>query len=154
MSNKTFTIIKPNAVGNGNTGRILAMIEGAGFRVCALKMVSLSKNQAERFYAVHRGRPFFNNLITFMTSGPVVAAVLEKDNAVADFRKLVGPTNPKEAAEGTIRKLFAESLTRNSIHASDSDDNAREEWGHFFTDDEIMVTGYWLPVPPGDIDSK
>lgn len=154
MVDKTFTIIKPNAVGKGDTGKILDMITSTGFRICALKMVSLSRNQAERFYAVHKGRPFFRNLVTFMTSGPIIAAILEKEDAVEDFRKLVGNTDPRKAEEGTIRKLFADSLTRNSIHASDSAENAMEEWQHFFGEDEIMVTDYWLPVPPEDIDSK
>lgn len=142
MTNRTFTIIKPNAVGAGNTGKIIDMILGAGFRVIAMKLVFMSRNQAEKFYAIHRGKPFFAGLVTFMTSGPVVVAVLEKENAVADFRKVIGSTNPANAEEGTIRRLFAESLTKNAIHASDSDDNAREEAAWFFTEDEIITAGY------------
>ncbi|MBQ4278578.1 MAG: nucleoside-diphosphate kinase [Rikenellaceae bacterium] len=151
---RTFTMIKPNAVGNGHTGKILDMIAGAGFRICALKMVCMSRNDAERFYAVHKDRPFFRRLVTFMTSGPIVAAVVEKENAVEELRRIVGSTDPAKAEAGTIRKLFAESLTRNAIHASDSDENAREEWSHFFAPDEIMDAGYWLPCPAEEIDSK
>lgn len=154
MENRTFTIIKPNAVANGHTGKILDMIIGAGFTVRAIKMVCMSKNDAQRFYAVHKGRPFFPNLVLFMTSGPVVVAVLEGIDAVERFRELVGNTDPVKAGEGTIRKLFAESLTRNAIHASDSDESARQEWEHFFTPSEIMEADYSLPLPAEQIDSK
>lgn len=154
MGNRTFTIVKPNAVAAGNTGKILDMMIGAGFKVRALKMTCMSRNDAERFYAVHRGRPFFNNLVTFMTAGPVVAAVLEGENAVERFRELVGNTDPAKAAEGTLRRLFGQSVTRNSIHAADSDANAMAEAGHFFSEHEIMVTDYFLPVPEAEIDSK
>jgi len=154
MTNRTFTIIKPDAVGAGNTGKILAQIEQAGFRILAMRMTYLSRSDAEKFYHVHKERSFFRNLYLFMTSGPIVAAVLEKDNAVEDFRKLIGSTNPVNAAEGTIRKLYAQSGTRNAIHASDSDENAAWEASFFFTDKEIIETGYCLPLPPEEIDSK
>lgn len=153
MGSRTFTMIKPNAVALGYTGKILDMIIEAGFRIRAMKMVCMSRNDAENFYAAHRGKPFFDHLILFMTSGPVIVAVLEGENAVGRFRELVGPTDPKNAPEGTIRNKFGESLTRNSIHASDSDENARLEWGGFFTDSEIMVTDYWLPIAAEEIDS-
>ena len=150
---RTFTIIKPNAVSNGHTGQILDMLATAGFRLCAMKMICLSRNDAERFYAVHKDRPFFRRLILFMTSGPVVVAILERENAVESLRQLVGNTDPAKAAEGTIRRKFGESLTRNAIHASDSDANAREEWSHFFAPEEIMETVYWLPCSAEEIDS-
>ena len=152
MTNRTFTIIKPNAVGAGNAGKILATIEEAGFRVLALKMTFLSRSDAEKFYHIHKGQYFFRKLCLFMTSGSIIVAVLEKENAVADFRTLVGNTNPAEAAEGTIRKMFAQSKTRNAIHASDSDENAAWETSFFFNDKEIIETGYDLPVPAGEID--
>lgn len=152
MTNRTFTIIKPNAVGSHNTGDILSMIEKAGFRIIALKMTCMNRSEASKFYEVHKGRPFFRNLCLFMTSGPIVAAVLEKENAVADFRKLVGATDPANAAEGTIRRLYAESKTRNTIHASDSDENAAYEAAFFFSEKEIIETSYDLPISPEDID--
>ncbi len=148
MTNRTFTIIKPNAVGQRHTGEILEIIEKAGFRILALKMVCLSRSDVEKFYHVHKERPFFRTLNLFMTAGPIVVAVLEKDNAVADFRALIGATDPAKAAEGTIRKRFAESKTRNAIHASDSDENAAWEASFFFTDNEILETTYQLPVSP------
>ena len=153
MKSRTFTMIKPNAVENGHTGKILDRILCAGFRICALKMVCLNRNDAEQFYAVHQGKPFFRRLVTFMTSGPVIVAVVEKDNAVSELRRIVGNTDPEKAEEGTIRKLFAESLTRNAIHASDSEENAQKEWSHFFTPKEIMETQYWLPCSTQEIDS-
>lgn len=152
-TNRTFTIIKPNAVGSNNIGNICAMIEKAGFRIIAMKMTYLSRSDAEKFYYVHKGRFFFKNLYLFMTSGPIVVMVLEKENAVADFRKLIGSTNPEMAAEGTIRKLYADSKTRNAIHASDSDENAAWEASFFFTDKEIIDTEYCLPLPADEIDS-
>lgn len=152
-SNRTFTIIKPNAVGGGHIGEICAMIERAGFRIVAMKMTYLSRSDAEKFYYVHKGRFFFRNLYLFMTSGPIVVMVLEKENAVEDFRALIGSTNPELAAEGTIRKLFAQSKTRNAIHASDSDENAAWESSFFFTDKEIIDTEYCLPLPEDEIDS-
>lgn len=153
MGSMTFTIIKPNAVANGHTGKILDMITQAGFKIRAMRMVYMSRNDAEHFYAVHRGRSFFDRLVLFMTSGAIVVAVLERENAVEELRKLIGNTDPAKAEEGTIRRLFAESLTRNAIHASDSDENAREEWSHFFTPDQIMVADYRLPIPTQEIDS-
>lgn len=153
MTNRTFTIIKPNAVGHHNTGNILSLIEKAGFRIVALKMTYLSRSDAEKFYYVHKGRPFFKNLVLFMTAGPIVAAVLEKENAVADFRTLIGSTNPDNAASGTIRKIYAESKTRNAIHASDSHENAAWEASFFFAEKEIIETTYELPIPAEEIDN-
>lgn len=137
MSNTTFTMIKPDAVQNGRIGAILEKITTAGFVIRGLKMTQISQREAEAFYDVHKERPFFRELVTFMTSGPIVAAVLEKENAVADFRALIGSTNPEEAAEGTIRKLFAESVGRNAIHGSDSDENADIECAFHFSSREI-----------------
>ncbi len=142
MDNRTFTLIKPEAVAAGNTGKILDAILGAGFRLRALKMVSLTRNRAEKFYAVHRERPFYEKLIGYMTSGPVIAAVLEKDNAVADFRRLAGNTDPARAEEGTLRRRFGTDTRHNAVHASDSDEHAREEWEQFFTETEITNTDY------------
>lgn len=142
MTDRTFTIIKPNAVAAGNAGKIIdAIIEG-GFRVIALRLTYFSRNQAERFYAVHKGKPFFNELVDFMTSGPVYVGVVEHENAVAEFRRLIGATDPAKADEGTIRRRFGESLQRNAIHGSDSDDNARIEWSQFFSDDDIITAEY------------
>jgi nucleoside-diphosphate kinase len=133
MSNRTFTMIKPDAVRNGHIGNILQMINAAGFRIIAMKYTQISLQQAGAFYEVHKERPFYGELTAFMSSGPIVAAILEKDNAVADFRKLIGATNPAEAAEGTIRKLYATSLGENAVHGSDSDENARIEGDFFFS---------------------
>ena len=133
MSHITFTMIKPDAMADGHMGKILAHIQGAGFRFKALKMTRLSKAQAEAFYAVHAARPFYGELVAFMSSGPVLAAVLEKDQAVADFRTLIGATNPEQAAEGTIRRLYARSIGENAIHGSDSDENAAIEAAFFFS---------------------
>ena len=133
MSNRTFTMIKPDATKKGNTGAILEIINKAGFRIAALKMLHLSADKAGEFYAVHRERPFYGELVEFMSSGPIAAAILEKDNAVEDFRKLIGATNPAQAAEGTIRKLFAASIGENAIHGSDSDANALIEGDFFFS---------------------
>lgn len=135
-TNQTFTMIKPDAVGNGHTGAILNKIAEAGFTFKALKMTRLSQTAAEAFYAVHNERPFFNDLVSFMTSGPIVVAVLEKDNAVEDFRTLIGATNPEEAAVGTIRKSFATSVGENAIHGSDSDENAAIEIAFHFPESE------------------
>ena len=129
---KTFTMIKPDAVRDGHIGAILNQISKAGFRISAMKLTQLSKADAEAFYAVHNERPFFGELVSFMTSGPIVAAVLEKDNAVADFRALIGATNPAEAAEGTIRARFAKSIGENAVHGSDSDENAQIEGDFHF----------------------
>ncbi len=133
MSNRTFTMIKPDAVANGHSGKILDHIIQAGFKVVALKYTKLTQDQAGAFYAVHKERPFYGELVDFMTSGPIYAAILEKDNAVADFRDLIGATNPKEAAEGTIRNLYAKSIDANAIHGSDSDENAAIEGNFFFS---------------------
>lgn len=135
-TNQTFTMIKPDAVGNGHIGAILNKIAEAGFTFKALKMTRLSQTAAEAFYAVHNERPFFNDLVSFMTSGPIVVAVLEKDNAVEDFRTLIGATNPEEAAVGTIRKSFATSVGENAIHGSDSDENAAIEIAFHFPESE------------------
>lgn len=131
--NITFTMIKPDAVADGHSGKIIDQIIGAGFKIKALKLTQLSKERAEEFYAIHKERGFFGELIAFMTEGPIVAAVLEKDNAVEDFRKLIGATNPANAEEGTIRKRFALNIERNAIHGSDSDDNAQIEANFHFS---------------------
>ncbi len=133
MSNRTFTMIKPDATKKGNTGAILEKINAAGFRIVAMKMTHLSAEKAGQFYDVHKERPFYGELVEFMSSGPITAALLEKENAVDDFRKLIGATNPAEAAEGTIRKLFAASIGENAVHGSDSDENARIEGDFFFS---------------------
>jgi nucleoside-diphosphate kinase len=129
-------MIKPDAVENGHTGAILEKINAAGFRIVAMKKTQLSKKDAQAFYAIHKERPFFADLVEYMTSGPIVPAILEKDNAVEDFRTLIGNTNPKEAAEGTIRALYATDISANAIHGSDSDDNATIEGNFFFSERE------------------
>lgn len=136
--NRTFTMIKPDAVENGHIGAILEKITAAGFGIKALKLTQMTKRDASEFYAIHRERPFFDELVTFMTRGPIVAAVLEKDNAVEDFRTLIGSTNPENAAEGTIRKLYAKSVGENAVHGSDSDDNAQIEINFHFSGREIF----------------
>ncbi|MBS1783242.1 MAG: nucleoside-diphosphate kinase [Bacteroidetes bacterium] len=133
MSNRTFTMIKPDAVRAGNIGNILQMVNQAGFRIVAMKYLHITKTQAEKFYEVHKERPFYGELTEFMSSGPIVAAILEKDNAVSDFRKLIGATNPAQAEEGTIRKLYAASVGENAVHGSDSDENAAIEGNFFFS---------------------
>lgn len=133
MSNRTFTMIKPDATNKGYTGAILDQIIKAGFKVKAMKWIQLSEEQAGLFYDIHRARPFFQELVDFMISGPIVAAILEKENAVADFRELIGATNPAQAAEGTIRKLYAASIGENAVHGSDSDENAAIEGDFFFS---------------------
>ena len=138
MSNITLTIIKPDAVGNGFSGKIIDHILAAGFKIKAMKMIHMNEREAGGFYDVHRERPFFNDLVAFMTGGPCIPMVLEKDNAVADFRATIGATNPKEAAEGTVRKLYAQSIEANAIHGSDSDENARREASYFFSELEIF----------------
>lgn len=132
----TLTMIKPDAVADGYTGKIIDKIIEAGFKIQALKLTQLSKEKAQEFYAVHKERPFYNDLVTFMTEGPIVAAVLEKENAIEEFRNLIGATNPANAAEGTIRKMFAANIERNAIHGSDSDENAEIEAKFHFTDAE------------------
>ena len=136
--NRTFTMIKPDAVENGHTGAILEKINSAGFRIVGLKKTQLTVSDAEVFYAVHKERPFFGELVAFMTRGPIVAAVLEKDNAVNDFRTLIGATNPAEAAEGTIRQLYASSMGENAVHGSDSDENAAIEAAFHFSGRELF----------------
>lgn len=131
-TNRTFTMIKPDAVAAGNIGAILAKINEAGFRIVAMKYTHLTQAAAGKFYEVHSERPFYGELVDFMSSGPIVAAILEKDNAVADFRTLIGATNPAEAAEGTIRKMYAKSIGENAVHGSDSDENAEIEGNFFF----------------------
>lgn len=133
MSNRTFTMIKPDAVKAGNIGNILQVMNAAGFRIVAMKYTQISLEQAGKFYEVHKERPFYGELTEFMSSGPIVAAILEKDNAVADFRKLIGATNPAQAEEGTIRKLYATSVGENAVHGSDSDENAKIEGDFFFS---------------------
>lgn len=138
---RTLAIIKPDAVGSGKAGKILAHLEDAGFSVKALKLTSLSEAQAGAFYAVHEGRPFYGELVEFMTSGPVIPMVLEADEAVPKLRATIGATDPAEAEEGTVRKLYAESKGRNAIHASDSDENAAIEIGFFFSQHELLGIG-------------
>jgi len=133
MGNRTFTMIKPDAFSKGHTGAIIDKIIKDGFRIVAMKLTKLSAEKAGEFYAVHKARPFYGELVEFMSSGPIVAAILEKENAVADFRKLIGATDPAKADEGTIRKLFAASVGENAIHGSDSDENAEIEGSFFFS---------------------
>jgi len=130
--NRTFTMIKPDAVRAGNIGNILQMINAAGFRIVAMKLTRMSMERAGQFYAVHAERPFYGELCEFMSGGPIVAAILEKDNAVEDFRKLIGATNPANAEPGTIRKLYASSVGENAVHGSDSDENATIEGAFHF----------------------
>ena len=134
--NRTFTMIKPDATGAGNAGAITKMIEAAGFKIIAMKLTLLSPERAGQFYAVHKERPFYSDLCEYMSSGAIIPMILEKDNAVEDFRTLIGATNPQDAAEGTIRKLFAESISANAIHGSDSDENAEIEGNFFFSQTE------------------
>jgi nucleoside-diphosphate kinase len=132
-TNRTFTMIKPDAVENNYIGGILKMINDAGFRIVALKYTKLSTEAAGKFYEVHKERPFYGELVTYMSNGPIVAAILEKDNAVADFRNLIGATDPTKAEEGTIRKIYAKSIAANAVHGSDSDENAQIEGDFFFS---------------------
>lgn len=136
-TNRTFTMIKPDAVENGHIGAILEKITAAGFKIVALKYTQLSLRDAQEFYGVHRERPFFGELVEFMTRGPIVSAILEKENAVEDFRALIGATNPADAAEGTIRKMFATSIGENAVHGSDSNENAALEGSFHFAGREI-----------------
>jgi nucleoside-diphosphate kinase len=138
LPQRTFSIVKPDAVHNGHTGAILAAIDKAGFRIVAIKKQSISKAEAEGFYAVHAARPFFGDLCTFMSSGPLVLMVLEKDNAIADLRKLMGATNPANAEPGTIRKQFAASIQENAIHGSDAEDTAAFEIAYWFAGYELI----------------
>ena len=138
MSNITFTMLKPDSVRNGNIGAILDKIIKSGFKIKAMKFTKMSNEKAGDFYAIHRERPFFDDLIEYMTSGPIVAAILEKENAVNDFRNLIGSTNPEDAEAGTIRKMFAKSISENAIHGSDSDENAKIECEFHFSSQEIF----------------
>jgi len=137
-TNRTFTMLKPDAVENGHIGAILEKINASGFRIVALKKTQMTQADAEAFYAVHNERPFFGELVEFMTRGPIVAAILEKDNAAEDFRSLIGATNPADAAEGTIRKLYATSMGENAVHGSDSDENAAIESAFHFSGREMF----------------
>ena len=138
MNNKTLAIIKPDAVRDNKIGEIIAMITQAGFKIKAMKMVRLNKQTAEGFYEIHKERSFFGELIDYMTSGPCVPISLEKENAVEDYRKLIGATDPAKAADGTIRKLFARNIQFNAVHGSDSDANAEKEINHFFSRKELL----------------
>mgnify|MGYP001308463442 FL=1 len=138
VTNKTFTMLKPDSVENGNIGAILEKITTSGFRIVAMKLTQLTTADAKAFYVVHKDRPFFDDLVEYMTRGPIVAAILEKENAVQDFRTLIGATNPSEAAEGTIRNMFAESISQNAVHGSDSDNNAAIESAFHFSEREMF----------------
>jgi nucleoside-diphosphate kinase len=135
---RTLAIIKPDAVGNGHTGRIVAHLEDAGFRIVGMKLTQLSRERAGEFYEVHRERPFYGELVEFMSSGPVVVMALEADDAVRKYREVIGATDPAEADEGTVRKLYAESKGRNAVHGSDSDENAAQEIAFFFGREEMV----------------
>jgi len=137
-TDRTFTMLKPDSVEKGNVGAILEKIAGTGFRIAAMKLTQMTRSEAEAFYAIHSERPFYGELVEYMTRGPIVAAVLEKDNAVEDFRTLIGATNPADAAEGTIRKLYAASIGENAVHGSDSDENAAIESQFHFAGKEIF----------------
>lgn len=137
-TNRTFTMLKPDSVEKGNIGAILDKINAAGFRIVAMKLTQLTKRDAEAFYAIHNERPFFGELVEYMTRGPIVSAILEKENAVEDFRALIGATNPEDAAEGTIRKMFATSISENAVHGSDSDENAEIESNFHFSGREMF----------------
>lgn len=139
--NHTLAIVKPDAVASGKAGKVLAHLEQSGFRIRALRMMHFTQKQAEEFYAVHKERPFYGSLVKFMTSGPAIPVVLEASGAVAKLREVIGATDPAEAAEGTVRKLFAESKERNAIHASDSDENATREIAFFFATSDVLGTG-------------
>lgn len=131
--NRTFTMIKPSTVAEGHAGAILSLIQKAGFRIVSLKMIKMSYEQAGKFYEIHKERPFYTDLVTFMSSGPVIAAILEKNNAVEDFRTLIGATDPEKAVPGTIRKLYAKNVQENAVHGSDSNENATIEGNFFFS---------------------
>jgi len=143
LNNKTLAILKPDCVKKNLIGKVVTLIQKAGFKVSAMKMVKLTPDAAKGFYAIHKDRPFFNDLITYMTSGPCVPIALEKENAVEDFRKLIGATDPAKAAEGTIRKLYADSIQENIVHGSDSSENAAIEISHFFSRKELLdINGF------------
>ncbi len=138
MGNRTLAIIKPDAVRDGNSGAIIDLIIKAGFKIKAMKMMHLTRSSAEGFYAIHKERPFFGELVEYMTSAPCIPIALEKENAVEDYRKLIGATDPANADDGTIRKLYAKSIQSNAVHGSDSDENATIEIAHFFSTDELL----------------
>jgi len=143
LNNKTLAILKPDCVKKNLIGKVVTLIQNAGFKVSAMKMVKLTPDAAKGFYSIHKDRPFFNDLIAYMTSGPCVPIALEKENAVEDFRKLIGATDPAKAAEGTIRKLYADSIQENIVHGSDSDENASIEILHFFSRKELLeINGF------------
>lgn len=143
MSNRTLAILKPDCVEKNLIGKVVSHIQEAGFKIIGMKMVHLTKDSAGGFYEIHKERPFYNDLIAYMTSGPCIPIALEKENAVEDFRKLIGATNPENAEEGTIRKMYAESIERNIVHGSDSDENAAKEIAHFFTRKELLeINGF------------
>ncbi len=143
MSNRTLAILKPDCVKKNLIGKVITQIQDAGFTVLGMKMVKLTEDSAKGFYEVHEARPFFKDLIVYMTSGPCVPIALEKENAVEDFRKLIGATDPAKAAEGTIRKLYAASIQENIVHGSDSDENASKEISHFFSSKELLEINGW-----------
>jgi len=138
MTNRTFTMLKPDAIEKGHTGAILEKITNSGFKIIAMKLTQMTVSDAETFYSIHKERPFFQELVTYMTRGPIVAAILEKENAVEDFRTLIGATNPAEAEEGTIRRLYAESIDENAVHGSDSNENAAIEGQFHFSGRDIF----------------
>lgn len=143
MSNKTLAILKPDCVRKNLIGKVIAQIQDSGFKILAMKMTHLTEDSAKGFYEIHKERPFFNELIAYMTSGPCVPIALEKENAVEEFRKLIGATDPAKAAEGTIRKLYADNIQENIVHGSDSDENAAKEISHFFSRKEILENNGW-----------
>ena len=143
MSNRTLAILKPDCVEKNIIGKVVSHIQDAGFKVIGMKMVRLTKDSAGGFYEIHKERPFYNDLLSYMTSGPCVPIALEKENAVEDFRKLIGATDPSKAEEGTIRKMYADNIERNIVHGSDSDENAAKEISHFFTRKELLeINGF------------
>ncbi|MDQ7816807.1 MAG: nucleoside-diphosphate kinase [Melioribacteraceae bacterium] len=143
MKNRTLAILKPDCTRKQLVGKVISHIQGAGFKILGLKMVRLNNESAKGFYEVHKERPFFNDLIKYMTSGPCVPIVLEKENAVEEFRRLIGATDPAKADEGTIRKLYAENIQENIVHGSDSDENAEKEIAHFFSRKELLEINGW-----------
>ncbi len=143
MNDKTLAILKPDCIRKNLIGKVISQIQDAGFKILAMKMIKLTPDAAKGFYEIHKEKPFFNDLITYMTSGPCVPIVLEKENAVEEFRKLIGTTDPSKAAEGTIRKLYADNIQENIIHGSDSDENAIKEIAHFFSRKELLEINGW-----------
>lgn len=143
LSNRTLAILKPDCVRKELIGKVISHIQNAGFKILGLKMVKLTEDSAKGFYEIHKERPFFNDLITYMTSGPCVPIVLEKENAVEEFRKLIGATDPAKAEDGTIRKLYADNIQENIVHGSDSNENASKEISHFFSRKELLEINGW-----------